>query len=244
LPDQETVKNALLRAMTAADYQILRSSMVRVELVRSQELVHPGTPIEFCWFPEDGITSLIAMSDEGHETEVGVVGRNGMVDVATILGMSCATARAFIQIPGYAYRLPAAILVGQMQESLHLRALLHRYAYDCLTQISDTALANASFTIVERLARWLLLCANFLGRDEVLLTHDFLSVMLNVRRAGVTEALRVLDRAGMIETRRGAIQIIDREGLSRTAHRRHTPLAHLMGLRNRNPPAAWGAPTP
>lgn len=209
--------------MAVADYSALEPYLVKVDLVRSQALVHCGQAIEHCWFLEEGIASIVVMSSEGHETEAGIVGHDGMVDVATILGVSASTSRAFIQIAGYGYRLPIATLIQRLEESADLRALLNRYAYDCLTQLSYTALANASFTVEERLARWLLMCADRLGSDEIALTHDFLSVMLNVRRAGVTEALNALGKAKLIKTRRGAIQIIDSAGLSRMVHDADAP---------------------
>ena len=210
--------------MSCADYSMISSRMVLVDLVRAQELVYPDWPIEYCWFLEGGIASVVTMSSEGHETETGIVGSEGMVNVATILGADTSPNRCFVQIPGKAYRLSAALLAKCLGDSAELRTLLHRYVHSFLTQISSTALANASFTVEQRLARWLLMCGDRLGRDEIHLTHEFLSVTLNVRRAGVTNALIALEAADMLTARRGIIKITNRPNLTGMVSHCYTPL--------------------
>lgn len=210
--------------MSPANFAVLEPSLVRVDLAKSEELVSPGRPIEHCWFIEDGIASMVAMSHNGQETEAGIVGREGMVDVATILGSDRSPLRCFIQIPGHGLRIPASVLASARDASPTLRALLDRYAYSLMAQIANTALANASLTVEERLARWLLMCADRIGSDEIALTHEFLSLMLNVRRAGVTLAIHSLERAGWVKGRRGAILIVDRAGLEACAFEAYVPL--------------------
>jgi CRP-like cAMP-binding protein len=215
--DQSSIGNNLLRGLSSADYGLLADDLVRVDLVRAQELSSPGEAITHCWFLEDGIASMVATSREGHETEAGIVGHEGMTDVATILGSASSPLRCFIQIPGRGLRIPVRVVVAAYQASASMRTSFNLFAYAMLCQIAQTALANASFSVEERLARWLLMCDDRLTGDEIALTHEFLSVMLNVRRAGVTLALHALQSAGFLETRRGAIRIVDREGLEEFA---------------------------
>ena len=210
---QNTVKNKLLAAMSTSDFTLLMPHFTFVELGRGDMLVFPGQPIEYSWFLEEGIASVVATSHEGHEAEAGIIGREGMVDVATVLGAIESPLRCNIQIPGQAYRMPARTLAAAYLASETLRSALNSFAFTMVTQIAQTALANASFSIEQRLARWLLMCADRLDDDDIAITHEFLSLMLNVRRAGVTEAIQSLHSAGLVETRRGLIRITNRPGL-------------------------------
>lgn len=187
-------------------------------------LVFPGHPIEYSWFLEDGIASMVTTSRDGHETEAGIIGCEGMVDVATVLGALESPLRCNVQIPGYGWRMPAHALAAAYQGSDSLRIALNRFAFSLVTQIAQTALANASFSIEERLARWLLMCSDRLAGDEIAMTHEFLSLMLNVRRAGVTLAIQSLQSSGFVESRRGRIRIADRSGLEEFANDSYTRL--------------------
>ncbi|SDB98516.1 cAMP-binding domain of CRP or a regulatory subunit of cAMP-dependent protein kinases [Sphingomonas sp. YR710] len=211
--------------MSVADFAALEPRLVRVELARSQALIFPGQPIGHCWFLEEGIASMVITSSEGHETEAAIIGREGMVDAATILGVDASPIRSVIQIPGYGYRLPAPVLSSRLEASADLRSMLNRYVYGLLEQTANTALANASFTVEERLCRWLLMCSDRVDGAEICLTHELLSVMLNVRRAGVTHAVNSLEAAGMVKTRRGAILITDRPAVMRRIHGSYVPLS-------------------
>lgn len=210
--------------MSAADFELIAPHLVHVDLPKSEELILPGGVIDYCWFIEDGIASVVAMSREGREAEAGIVGRDGMVDVATILASSTSPLRCFIQISGSGLRIKANILAKAVETSPTMRKQLNQYAYKCLVQVAQTALANASFTVNERLARWLLMCADRVGGNQINLTHEFLSIMLNVRRAGVTLALHALEDAGLVKTSRGSILIVDRPGLEKFGYDAYEPL--------------------
>jgi CRP-like cAMP-binding protein len=213
--DQKSIGNALLQRLSGDDFAKLAPHLTRVTLDKGQCLISSGQPIEHSWFLTEGIASVVIAAGQGHQTEVGVVGREGMIDIATVLGVDRSAFRCFIQIAGAGYRMPAEILSSLIDASAALRRLLMPYAYEFLTQVSNTALANAAFTIEQRLARWLLICHDRIDGDAVPLTHEFLSLMLNVRRAGVTVALQMLERAALVETSRGVIRITDRPGLER-----------------------------
>ncbi len=185
----------------------------------------PEQPIKYCWFLEDGIASMVATSRDGQETEVGIVGREGMIDVATILGSSHTPLRCFMQVSGKCLRVPARVLTAAYEASDTVRSTFNRLAFELLCQIAQTALANASYSVEQRLARWLLMCADRLGGNEIALTHEFLSVMLNVRRAGVTLAIQSLQSSGYVEGRRGSVRITDRPGLRSFVKDAYTPLS-------------------
>ncbi len=219
---QSSVKNQLLSALSESDFDLLSPHLTRVDLVRGEGLVFPGQKIDYCWFVEDGVASVVATSRDGHEAEAGIVGREGVIDVASFIGSGLSPLRSFIQIPGYAYRMPARVLAAAYEASPSLRSALNHFAYSVLTQIAQTALANASFSIEERLARWLLMCADRLAGEDIAMTHEFLALMLNVRRAGVTLALQSLQSAGYLESRRGSIRITDRAGLEDFANDAYT----------------------
>ncbi|WP_404712628.1 Crp/Fnr family transcriptional regulator [Sphingomonas sp. MMS24-J13] len=221
---QSSLSNLLLRALSASDFATLAVSLTRVELPRRCELVLPNQVIEHCWFPEEGIASIVATSSDDHEAEAGVVGRDGVVDVATVLGIGASTNYCVIQVSGYAHRVPADALKGLLNASADARRVFNGYAYSLLTQVSNTALANATYTVEQRLARWLLICSDRVGRDEIALTHDLLSIMLNVRRAGVTTTIQSLVRLGALTVRRGVIVITDREALTRLVPGGYTPI--------------------
>lgn len=210
--------------MNATDFADILPHLAPVELPKSLGLVFPDQRIEHCWFLEDGIASLVATSNDGRETEAGIVGQDGMVDVATILGADQSPLTCLMQVAGYGYRLPVTVLRNALSASAEMRFLLNRYAYACFVDLSQTALANAAFTVEERLARWLLMCADRLGRNDIPLTHELLSIMLNVRRAGITSAVHSLEAAGCVSARRGSVTIVDRSALQRLSHEAYRPI--------------------
>jgi CRP-like cAMP-binding protein len=224
IPGQHSIKNKLLSRLSARDLTLLMPHLALVEISRGEMLVFPGQAIKYSWFLEDGIASLVTASSGGHEVEAGIIGHEGMVDVATVLGALESPLRCNMQIPGSAYRMPAHTLAAAYQASPTLRTSLNLFAFSMVAQIAQTALSNASFSIEERLARWLLMCADRLVSSEITMTHEFLSLMLNVRRAGVTLAIQSLQSAGFVASKRGLIKIIDRPGLEEFASDAYTPL--------------------
>ena len=210
--------------MSPRDFATLAPSLVHIDLPRGLVLSMPGQMIEYGWFMETGIASMVITARDGRETEASIVGYEGMVDVATILGEQETALRCFMQLPGSGYRIPARSLASAINESVTLRTLLNRFVHNVVVQIAQTALANASFTIEQRLARWLLMCSDRLLDDEIALTHEFLSVMLNVRRAGVTQAIQSLQKTGMLTAQRRSIKIVDRRRLEEFASDAYVPL--------------------
>ena len=203
--------------MNSADVELLRPHLSSVALAKGEYLLEAGQKVSQSWFIESGIVSIVVATPQGQQTEVGIVGREGMIDLATLHGSDRAVHRCFVQLEGEAYRLPAAILQSAVETSASFRQLMMGYAYSFLAQVSGTASANASYTLEQRLARWLLMCHDRIDGDEVRMTHEFLSLMINVRRAGVTVAIQALEQLGLVIGLRGRITIIDRTGLERFA---------------------------
>ena len=206
-------QNHLLAALPRKDYQRLLSGLVPVDLVFGDVLYESGQPIREVYFPSQSLVSLLTVV-EGHlALEVGMVGRDGMVGVPLALGIDASPVRALVQGGGPALRMNAARFQGELRRSAPLQRALHRYVYTLMAQISQTAGCNRFHVVQSRLARWLLMTRDRVRSREFRMTHQFLSLMLGVRRVGVTEAASGLQRRKLIEYSRGNIRILDDRGL-------------------------------
>jgi len=210
-------RNRLLARLKPADRQLIAPHLTRVALPQHMLLVAPDTPIERCYFLESGVASVIATTADGKQAEIGLIGREGMVDVSAVMGGEITPLEVLVQISGDAFAVPTAEVRIMADESRDFRRLLLGFAHSFLIQVSHTALATVTLTIEDRLARWLLMSGDRSESSSFPMTHEFLSLMLGVRRAGVTDALGSLAAAGYISTTRGQIMIIDRKGLEERA---------------------------
>lgn len=213
LPDQTEFRNILLRSLAPKDFALLAPHFTPIELPVRKALVEPLAPIDTLWFFESGVASMVATSPEGHQSESGFVGRCGFIDPAVLLGAECTPIQSYVQIPGRGYTVSAAAFRHACATSPDLQNMFLRYAQALIVQIAHTAMTNAAHSTEERLARWLLMCFDRIDGDEVPLTHEFLSLMLNVRRSGVTIALGSLASARLISTGRGVVTLLDHAGL-------------------------------
>lgn len=229
--DTTIPRNQLLASLLSQDFALLKPHLIHVELLRRQVLIEPGEAMQYCWFIEAGIASIVAGTVRGDQTDVGLVGWDGMVDVAVLHTLNQSLLRVFVQSPGQAYRIPTAAIQGALQQSETLRGTLLRYAHTLLVQVSSTTLANASCTVEERLVRWLLMYHDRSTGDDLLMTHEVLALMLNVRRAGITLTLKALQVAKLLANRRGVITITDRDGLERIAGDAYGPAERLAAHR-------------
>ena len=211
------VRNRLLTKMPPEDWTLLAPHLEMVTLKERQVVEVPGKPITHVYFVETGVVSVVAVNDEDHRIEVGVIGREGMTGVALVMGDDRAQHSAYLQIGGNGRRMPAASFLEAMNRSASLRSLMMKSANAFMIQTAHTALANGRAKLEERLARWLLMAHDRLNTDSVPLTHEFLAVMLGVRRAGVTVALHSFERRGLITTRRGQLTLVDRKGIEKVA---------------------------
>jgi CRP-like cAMP-binding protein len=216
-PSQKYFRNRLISAMSLDDFALLQPHLELVSLDVQQVLVEPNADIEHVYFLEQGIVSLVAVSPSGERIEVGNVGREGLAGVSVLNHVTRSPLLAFVQVPGPASRMAADDLLEAAETSPTLRRLLSRYLESTVIQMAHTALANGRHTLSQRLARWLLMSQDRLERNEIPLTHEFLSLMLGVRRPGVTEALHMLEGEHIIKAVRGSITILNREKLERVA---------------------------
>jgi len=210
-------QNDIIATLDKSDLALLQPSLRRVQLPVRKVLEFANKPIKHIYFIESGLASVVAQNSH-RRLEVGLIGRDGMTGVTVLLGGNRAPNETFIQVAAQAVCLPTNDLREAMEESRSLERAMLRFANCLLNQTSRTALSNGTATLEERLARWLLLANDRLGGDVVPLTHEFLSLMLGVRRAGVTVALNFLEERGIIEMSRKQIKILDRDGLKKGAN--------------------------
>jgi CRP-like cAMP-binding protein len=210
-------KNQLLAALSNADLALLQPHLEPVSLEVRQVLEAPNEPIKHCYFIERGLASIVALN--GHRRlEVGLIGSEGMTGLAIVLGNDRSPYENFIQVAGDGLRVSAGKLREALKQSRSLERVFLGFAHSFMVQTANTALSNGTATLEERLARWLLMANDRLDGDEIPLTHEFLSLMLGVRRAGVTVALHYLEQRGVIRMSRGQIVILDRDGLKASAN--------------------------
>jgi CRP-like cAMP-binding protein len=216
-PLRAGMRNQLVARMSAQDWDLLAPQLEPVSLKERQVIEVPGKPISHVHFIEIGVVSVVAVNAEDHRIEVGVIGNEGMTGVPLIMGDTKAQHSAYMQIPGNGYRIPAGAFAEALRKSASLQSLMLKSAQAFMIQTAHTALANGRAKLEERLARWLLMAHDRMDTDAVPLTHEFLAVMLGVRRAGVTVALHSFEQRGFIAMRRGQLTLINRAGIEQVA---------------------------
>jgi CRP-like cAMP-binding protein len=210
---QSSVRNNLLRLMPSESFDQIGSHLEQVELQRGFQLSVPHEEPDYAYFPETGIASIVAQSPEGQQAEIGIFGRDGMTPAGLVLAAEKDPFSIFMQVEGNGYRIATSILKQALEADTELQNLLARYAQALSVQSAYTSLSNAVHHIDERLARWILMCHDRTDGDEISLTHEFLSIMLAVRRPSVTTALHVLEGRKLIYSERGVIIVRDRTAL-------------------------------
>jgi len=217
-PDKHSPsRNRLLSVLSDGDFALLQPHLRHVALPLLYDLERPNRKIEMVYFMEAGIASIVAVQSDGSRVEVGLVGREGMSGVAVVLGGAQSPHSTYIQVAGEGQRIKASELRNAQNASPSLRDLLLKFAQVFMVQTAHTAIANARAHIDQRLARWVLMAHDRTDDKTIPLTHEFLSLMLGVRRAGVTEALQILKRQKLIDTGRNQIVVRNRKGLERKA---------------------------
>ena len=211
------LRNRLLARLSPADFGLLHPQLERVALPVDTCLVEPNAPIPHVYFLNEGIASVVAATDQGRRIEVGMIGPEGMTGPCVLLGTDRSPHACFVQMPGAGLRIRTDALRRAAAASAPLHRHLLRFVHAFMVQMGQTALANGSHVLEQRLARWLLMCHDRVDGDDLSTTHAFLSLMLGVHRAGVTEALQGLEDQEAIATKRGRITVLDRVGLEGVA---------------------------
>ena len=204
------VQNRLLAGMTPDMFEHLRSHLRPETLKRRAILQEPNRLNERVYFIESGVASLFARTTRDGPVEVALVGRLGVVGIAAILGTMRSPNRCLMAVPGEALVIGAKDLRAVMDAQPLVRQCLLNYVHALLIQHTQTALCNVRHQVKERLCRWLLLALDRIDDPVIPLSHDQLSMLLGVRRAGITMALTNLEDMGAVIKRRGAIEIVDR----------------------------------
>jgi CRP-like cAMP-binding protein len=216
-PEQASVRNRLLSALSSEDFALLLPNLEFKDLPRRTVLIEPGVRNDSIYFLESGLASQIASGEGKRRLEVGIYGREGAGPTAAILGVDRCPHLHIMQVAGAGYRLSMTKFSEAMAGSASLRALLLRYVQVFMIQMAYTALSNNISLIEQRLARWLAMSHDRLDGNELTLTHEFLGVMIGVRRASVTDAIKLLEDKGIVIARRGAIEVLDRAKLEMAA---------------------------
>jgi CRP-like cAMP-binding protein len=207
--------NRLLGLLPRRDYERLRPHLHPIALEYRQSLYRAHKPIEFVYFIETGVGSLVNTMANGDAAEVGTIGNEGMVGLPLLFGDDRAPTSVYVQVPGAGLRMKAALFRTELARSASMRTVMLRYAHAFFNQVAQSAACNHFHSLEQRCCRWLLMTHDRMQSDEFLLTQEFLAMMLGVRRTGVTAAAGALQRAGLIRYKRGNVTIIDRRGLIR-----------------------------
>ncbi len=210
-------RNYILDTISPEDRERLAPHLEPVALPFRFILEMPKRPIEHVYFPDEGLISVVTHGGSGQEIEVGVIGFDGCSGSAVLLGAERSPHSVHIQIAGRGQRIAAGPLLQIVAQSPPLRSILLRYIQGFMVQAAQTALANGRGKLDTRLARWLLMAHDRIESSTLGLTHEYLSLMLGVRRPGVTVALQKLEMMGLVATGRSSITIKDRAGLETVA---------------------------
>jgi CRP-like cAMP-binding protein len=211
-------QNHLLDALPIMEFKRLEPFLELVSMPLGEVLCESGEKLRYAYFPITCIISLLYVMENGASAEIAVVGNEGIVGIALFMGGETMPNRAVVQSAGYAYRLKEFPLMQEFERTngSHNGVLLHlllRYTQVLITQMAQTAVCNRHHSVDQQLARWLLLSLDRLSSNELIMTHELIANMLGVRREGVTEAAGKLQKAGIIDYRRGHITVLNRPAL-------------------------------
>lgn len=216
-PSQAIVNNKLLQLLPAFDFEQVAEYLEYIELPQGTQLGKRHEPIDYIYFLTSGIGSVVAASPEGHRAEAGLFGREGYIPTSAALGRDVNVHDVEVQLEGAAYRIGFADFRRLHMQNRNISVLVARAIEAFSAQLAYTALTNAVHDNTERLARWLLMCHDRVGGNEIALTHEYMALMLATRRSGVTTSLHVLEGNGYIRSTRGLVTIRDREALQEFA---------------------------
>jgi len=209
----QTPSNRLLALLPARDRGRLERHLERIPLTYRQSLYRARRPLDFVYFIETGVGSLVNTMSNGAAAEVGTIGNEGIVGLPLLLGDDRAPTSVYVQVPGQGLRMPAAVFSAELGRSASMRAVMLRYAHALFNQVAQSAACNHFHSLEQRCCRWMLMTHDRMKTDEFLLTQEFLAMMLGVQRTGVSAAAGKLQRRGLIRYSRGIVNILDRRGL-------------------------------
>ena len=227
--DPRSLRNEILLSLPPKECAALLAELEFVEMRAYDLLNEMGEAIEFCYFMNSGMTSILTIMGDGKGVEVGLTGKEGFIGLPAIVGFRTSATRAVVQITGSAYRLRTEKLLPALAKCPQLAKRLNRYSQELAMQATQVAACNRLHDVEARLARWLLMSQDRVGGESVPLTQEFLSHMLGTRRASVTVAAGILQKAGLIKYARGFVTIVDRRKLEDAACECYAVIQNLNG---------------
>ena len=222
-PDQRTngegkhVANKVLLAMPDNEYELMRPDLTYIDLQHHLSLHEPTQKVEFVYFPNRGMVSQVVVTKDGRTVEVGVVGSEGYVGAGLAIGLSRSSVREIVQIAGDGFKMMGNALERILRSAPQLQIILNRHSGLQGMQVAQTAACNRLHDIQQRLARWLLMTQDRVSLAVLPITHDFIATMMGTDRSTVSLAASVLQKNGIIEYMRGAVKIVNRRKLERSA---------------------------
>ena len=215
--DGKPIRNKVLLAMPDDEYKLMRSDLTYVDLPHHLSLHEPTQNIEFAYFPNRGMISQVVVTKDGRSVEVGVVGKEGYVGAGLAAGLSRSSVREIIQIAGDGFRIMGNALGRILLSAPQLQVILNRHTGLQGMQVAQTAACNRLHDIEQRLSRWLLMTQDRVDSGVLPITHDFIATMMGTDRSTVSLAAAVLQKKGIIEYVRGAVKIVNRRKLEKSA---------------------------
>jgi CRP-like cAMP-binding protein len=209
--------NRLLLLLPDSDYERLRPHLAYVEFEYKRSLYDASRTIDHVYFPISGVASLVLTTADGASAEVGTIGSEGMVGLPVCLGDREAPSSVYVQVPGTALRMDANAFRSEFEHSPTLKAIMLRYVHAFFNQVAQSAACAHLHKVEQRCCRWLLMTRDRMPSGDFLLTHEFLGMMLGVRRTTVTDVMGSLQKAGLIRYSRGHVTILDHEALEQRA---------------------------
>jgi CRP-like cAMP-binding protein len=210
------VSNLILLSSSDGDYNSLRPHLEYVSLP-NHLVLHEAGKLEFAYFPNRGLISLVVVMKDGKTAEAGIVGNEGFIGTPAAVGLSRSPLQAVVQITGDGFRVEVAALQNTLESTPNLQLMLSRYAVVQGMQVAQTAACNRLHGIEQRLVRWLLMAQDRVDSESLPITHDFLATMLGTDRPSVSLAAGVLQKEKLIKYTRGAVKIVNRKKLEDSA---------------------------
>src|SRR6476620_8610342 len=215
--DGKHVSNKVLLATPDNEYQLMRPDLTYVDLPNHFSLHEPTQRIEFVYFPNRGMVSQVVVTKDGRTVEVGVVGNEGYVGAGLAAGLSRSSVREVVQIAGDGFRIVGNALERILRSAPQLQVILNRHTGLQGMQVAQTAACNRLHEIQQRLSRWLLMTQDRVNLTILPITHDFIATMMGTDRSTVSLAAAVLQKKGIIDYMRGAVKIVNRRKLEKSA---------------------------
>lgn len=211
------VGNIILLTISETDYHSIRPHLEYVDLPHHLVLNEAGGKLEYGYFPNRGLVSLVVTMKDGKSVEAGVMGNEGLTGITAAVGLSRDSLKAVVQVAGDGFRIEVGALEGILGSTPELRLMISRFAILRGMQVAQTAACNRLHNLKQRLARWLLMTQDRVPSEFLPITHDFLATMLGTGRPSVTLAAGVLQMQGIIEYTHGAVRILNRKKLEHSA---------------------------